>query len=864
MIDRMTTWLRARLQRRRVGRELDDELAFHVEMEARTHQDEGLPRAEARRQALRDLGGLEQTKEQVREVRAGWLDILLQDLRYTVRALAHRPGSGLAAVAMLALAVGLTTAMFTVVDALVLRPRPFRDAARLAQVSMGTERGGRYGVSLPVLQAWRDSPAFGGAEAAVPETALLEADGTVVTRGLARVTPGLFAMLGGVQPIRGRLFDPSEGRAGSDPRLLLSEDVWRTLYNADPAIAGRRIVVNGESATVVGVLPSRFRFPRWDTVIWQASDFTRPSATAAVSEPTTYVRFAEALPREDALRLATEAAHAADAGTAGLFARTLPMPGDQRAPYLTRAVPVLGGGVLFVFLVLCSNVGSLLLSSLTARAREFGLRSALGASRRRLLHQAGVESVVVGGAGVGAGLGVAWALLSLARALLPEALLAQTLNPLDLDGRSLLACSVAGIASTLAAGLLPAMLGTRVNATESLRAAERGGGEHRAGRAMTRLLLVAEVALACTLLVGATLLVRSFLNLTRTDRGLDTAGVVTATVSLTAPEFPDAAARRAAGRVIQEQVTSLPGIDRAVWSYGLPPDGGGISFGEWTSDAPDARPIDLVIERYWVGPEFLDFYGIPLLRGRLPRPDDPPHTVAVGERLAQLLWPGLDPVGRTFTSPPEQFQVVGLVREINLPSVDARLDRPEFYEPFGGVGSYAMLSFRCAGACPSPAVIRQRLVSSLAGIRIVDVKPLEQAYVAQLAPPRAAAALALSFAVIALVAAAGGLFSVLSYAVGRRRREFGIRTALGASPRQIRRLVLQDGAVVACAGLALGVVASWAVARALASLEYGVTVSDPLSWAVVLGLITATVGLAAWRPARQAARVDPLMLIRDE
>jgi putative ABC transport system permease protein len=271
-----------------------------------------------------------------------------------------------------------------------------------------------------------------------------------------------------------------------------------------------------------------------------------------------------------------------------------------------------------------------------------------------------------------------------------------------------------------------------------------------------------------------------------------------------------------------------------------------------------------VIERYRVGPEFLDFYRIPLLRGRMPGPDDPPNSVAIGERLAQVFWPGQDPLGRTFSSSSTPFHVVGLVGEINLPSVDARVDRPEFYEPFDGVGSYALLSLRCGAACPSPAVIRQRLGSSLAGIRVEDVEPLENAYVAQLAPPRAAAALALAFATIALVAAAGGLFSVLSYAVGRRRREFGIRTALGASAPQIRRLVLRDGAVVAVAGLGLGVLASWIVARALASLEYGVTASDPVSWAVVLGVVTLTIGLASWRPAGHSGRLDPLMLIRDE
>jgi len=863
MFDAIVTRVRGLVQRVRVARELDDELRFHVEMETQSNVDQGIAPAEARRRAVRDLGGVDQTKEAIRDVRASWVDSTWQDLRYALRSLRRRPGGSAAAVGMLALGIGITAAMFTLVDALMLRPVPFKAPEQLAFVYMGNDHGGSAVVAPEVLRAWRKSPAFAGVESAVAETALIELDGTVVTRGIARVTPGLFDLLGGVRPIRGRLFAALEGRAGADDRVLLSEDVWRSLYNADPSLVGRRVTVNGESLAVVGILPSDFRFPSWNTVIWRPIDFDAPPTSAATERPMAYVRFAPGLPRPDAVRLATEAARAADSNNAGLRPWVEPVAGLDD-PYSQRAVPLLAGGVVLVFLVLCANVSSLLLARLTARRREFSMRSALGASRGRLLRQALVESSLLGAVAVVAGVAVGWTLVSTARALLPEAFLLRTLNPLNIDWRALTVTSLAGVAAALGAGILPAWIGTRVNAGESLRVVDRGGTETRGARAVTRGLLVTEIALACMLLVGATLLVRSFVNLLSTDRGLDATGLLTAKMSLPRPAFPDAAARAAVSRVLEQQVRELPGVQQVAWSYGVPPAGGAISFGIWESDTPGLPRQDLTIGRFSVGPEFFEMYGIPLLRGRIFQPSDRQGAVVVGERLARTLWPDLDPIGRSFSFGTERFQVIGLARETHLPSLDARLDRPEFYEPFSGVGSYAMMSLRCGRTCPDAALVHHRLSRAHPAVRVVEVGPLEEVYAEQLARPRAAAALAFAFAGIAVLAAAGGLFSVLSYAVSQRRREFGIRSALGASPVQIRRLVLGNGMAVAAAGIALGIVAAWSLARALASLQYGVTITDPVTWGVVLSLLSVTAAGASWRPAQEAMRTDPVVLLRED
>lgn len=342
-------------------------------------------------------------------------------------------------------------------------------------------------------------------------------------------------------------------------------------------------------------------------------------------------------------------------------------------------------------------------------------------------------------------------------------------------------------------------------------------------------------------------------------------------VDLAGQGFPDSASRALGARRIEEDVRQLPGVQHVAWSYGLPPNGGGVWSGIWRSDAPGPIAVETDVHGYVVGPEFFALYGIPLLRGRLLEPADQRSLVVISERLAHLLWPGLDPVGRTFSVDGQgtkgTFQVVGLVKETHFPSLDAKLDRPQFYMPLGSAQTTpAMLSIGCDPVCPKADLVRQLVLAIHPSIRVSDVRVqlLEDVYFEQLARPRATAALGLAFAAIALLTSAGGLFSVLSYAVARRKREFGIRTALGASPNQVRRLVLRDGLIVAASGMAIGSATAWLLARALTALQYGVAVTDPVTWCSVLGLLGLTTVAACWRPARQAMRNDLVALLREE
>jgi predicted permease len=860
------SWLTRWFRRDDPDRDLADEIRFHLDQETRLRMDRGTGPDEARQGARRDFGNVLLVAETTRQM-WGWTPMtLVDDLKQGSRRVRARPATALTAAAMLALGIGLATSMFTLVDALVLRPAPFREPDRLARLSLRSGHSGRMAVSADVLSAWRASPAFAAVEGTTSATSILDTDTGPLVTASARVTPGIFALLG-VRPSRGQAFDRTDGRAGSDGGVVLSEDLWRTALGADPGILGRLVTIDGTRARVVGLMPSGFRFPDWNTVIWQPIDYGAPPPALIGSRAVPFVRLAPGVPLADALNVAADVGRRADATiTADTQVRTRALAGAELDPYYTHAVPLLCGGVVLVFLVLCANVVSLLLARLAARQAEFRMCTALGASRGRLVRQALSEHLLLGLGGVVFGIGLAWLLLSLARGFLPAAFLVRTLHPVELDGRALAVAMATGLLAALTAGVLPAWMGTRSDRTLTLAAGQRSGTENRAARVLTRTLLVVEVALASTLLVVATLLVRSFISLASVDPGLKTDGVLTTWLVLPANNSPDRSSRLALTAALDDSIRHLPGIDRVALTGGLPPEGYSTYFDdEWQADDAGAKPTEIpIVNNYYVGPDFFELYGIPLLGGRTFLPGEDPNDVVIGERLAALLWPRQNPVGRFFHQGKDEYHVVGLAHEIRLPSVDANRDAPQFYQPFVAGGSYVFMNLRCVGRCPDEAVIRRQILRTVPGVNIVRFGALSEVYREELARPRAAVALGSTFAAIAVLAAAGGLFSVLTFAVGRRRREFGIRVALGASPAQIRRLVLGDGARVAALGVGIGMAASVALARVVASLEYGVTSFDPVTYGVVMGLLATTTMVASWRPARRAMRVDPAELLRNE
>jgi putative ABC transport system permease protein len=774
--------------------------------------------------------------------------MLSDDLRQAWRRVAARPGTAIACACLLALGTGLSTAMFSVVDSLLLQPAPFRDPGRLVQQ-------GLWRNEPAVMDGWRSSGMFEAVEAATPVTFQPDDPAASPWPG-ALVTPGVFEMLG-VSPVRGRVFDAVDGRPLSIDEVVVSESIWRSSFGGDPTLLGRRIRLDGISVVVVGIMPRSFQFPTPATLAWKPLDLASAQrGTAIVGRLTAGVTRADAEIRTTPIvrqfaRLPRNYSGAPPLG---------PVGGSELNTFTRRALWLLLGGVALVFVVLCANVSSLLLTHLSARRREFGICAALGASRGRLVRQATFEHTLIAIAGAVAGVGMAWVLTS----VVPEFFLGRTLNPIDIDLRSLLIASGLGGASVLLSGLVPAWLGTRPDPADALRGSRQAGGETRAARVFTRGVLITEIGLACSLLVGSALLVRSFVGLIEADRGLTLDGVVRVNLGGLDRAFPSISAMTLGTAAIEERVAAWPEVIAVALSREIPPSWSVSNVSVEADPATPGSEITMRSDRYRVSSAFFGMYAIPILRGRLFQAGDTEQDVIVGERLANLLWPGLDPLGRTLEIGRTGSRVIGVAGEIRLPTLDRELDRPEYYTPLGNASRTLYLNLRCRTACPDEGIIQARLAELHPAIVARPERASENAYLNQLRLPRAIAEVGGVFAVVSVLTAAGGLFSLLTYAVNRRRREFGIRAALGASPRQIGHAVVRDGLTVAGAGAAAGLLGGWFVARSLAAFHYGVTAADPVTWIAALGVIALTSLGASWRPARQAMRVDPVKLLREE
>lgn len=786
--------------------------------------------------------------------------MLLTDSRQAWRRLRTRPAVPVLVVALLSLAIGLTTSMFAVVDSVVVRPLPFPVADRLAVLSVS-----RGGGSPELRDAWRHSAVFEQVEAA-QSSGSTEMDTPAGLRREygARVTPGMFQMLG-VAPIRGRLLEAGD----TQQAVLLSETLWHFAFDADPAVLGRTVRIGEGTAVVIGILPASFWFPSHETRYWMLLD-ERTSGPASFGRQT-YARMAD-VPLEEAQNLSMAVAEQLGVLAPNqvvrvtsladrMSARVLPGAADHRG-----VVGLLFVSALLVFVVLCANAGSLLLAQSTARQRDFGVCTALGASRGRLVRQALLEHAALGVAAGVVGLGLAYALLMIADAVVPETVLNVTLNPIDIDARTAAMAAVLALTAVMTAGVLPAWLGTRTDVGRSLKGAERVGTPARGVGVAARSLLVGEIALACTLLLGAALLIRTLDELARADRGADTTGVLTSTLRLSTPNPSTPATTDSILMALERDLEALPGIEEVAISHGrpAPSDYSYRAPQPWLPDRPDAVPVEINVNIHAVRADYFQLYRIPILAGRVFEATDGPRDVIIGERFASLLWPEDSPLGRSFSRGATRYRVIGVARETTFPTLDPQEDRPEFYEPFGTDRPSLDLSVRCGAGCPAPDIITDRIEAAHPGVRVSGLRFLEDRYRLELEQPRTTAMVGLVFAALAVIVAAGGLFAVLSHAVSRRRREFGIRTALGASPGSLRQLVLRDGGLTAALGIAAGAAVGWMAVRAFSAVHYGVTPADPLSWAAVVTAIAVTTLAAAWRPAQQATRANPVELLREE
>jgi putative ABC transport system permease protein len=773
--------------------------------------------------------------------------MLADDMRHAWKRLVARPSMPLLCAALLAVGIGLSTTMFSVVDSLLLRPAPFADADRLVQQSL-------WRTEPDVMDAWRASGLFDRVEAARLRLFDLAGESTGAITG-AFVTSGLFDMLE-VRPVRGRLFNVHDTRVGSNEALVLSETIWRSGFGGDAGLIGRRVRFGNESLVVIGIAPSDLRFPTPETVAWRAFD---PSSGG--TEPATiFGRLVRGMTREDAEERTGRIARALAQLPRGYGgAPPLRFVGGVSPDALTRrALSLLAGGVALVFVALCGNVCGLLLAHLSRRRREFATQTALGASRSRLIRQSAIEHSAICAIGAAAGIALAAGLTT----RIPALFLDRTLNVIDIDLRALLAAGALGAATVLVAGLAPAWLGTRAAPADALRGSRQSGGDGRGARLVTRALLTAQIALAGALLIGSGILLRSFLQLASVDRGMSLDGIVRVDLLELDQAFSRGPSMALGTAAIEAQMRTWPEVEAMALSREIPPSW----FDARVRVDPEATwEASLRVDRYRVAPAFFELYGIVLQRGRAFTDRDPADAVVISERLAAALWPGRDALGRRLEiAGNAAARVIGVAREIRLPTLEVELDRPEFYVALGSESRTLSASLRCRGSCPAEHVMRERLAAVHPAIVPRERPPIDAAFLAHLELPRAVAHIAGVFAMIAVLTAAGGLFSVMTAAVARRRREFGIRAALGASPAQTRWTVLAGALRLTAVGITGGAAGGWIVAESLSSFHYGVTATDPLSWSVVLAALALASVAAAWRPALEAARVDPVTLLKEE
>jgi putative ABC transport system permease protein len=802
---------------------------------------------------------------------------LLQDLRYGLRVLRKRPGFTVVAALTLALGIGANTAIFSVVEAALLRPLPYDRPEQLVWMfEDGTDVPNRA-VSYPNFLDWRaHNRSFEAMSTfrGLP-LALTEAGGPPESLTAWMVSAEYFDVMR-ARPLIGRAFLRDEDRPGGAPVTILSHGFWQRRFGGDPSIIGREITLDDRPFTVVGVMPPDFRHqgppPLWVLMgqwtgqgNWMQRDVrVAGNVVARLKEGVTVeqARADMAVVKEGLTRKSpyTNAGH-----VIRVVSLQESVVGDSRTPML-----LMFGAVGCVLLIACANVANLMLARATTRRREFAIRAALGASRRRLLRQLLAESLLLSALGGAAGLLLAWWGVDLLRAAEPPGLPRVSgagLNP----SVALFACGIT-LLSGLAFGLAPAWRASRGGPAEALKAGVPGAGGGAAGGRLRAALVVTEIALAFVLLAGAGLLTRSLVRLLNAKPGFDSANVLTVPLALPNQRYADRESVRRFQRELLARVAALPGVGAASISNSLP------GLDAWQTDisveggAPIKAGEELNVDWSIVSEDYFEVMRVPILRGRTfteqeAREGKP--VVLVDENLARRFWPGKEAVGKRIgydsPTPHEIIGIVGNVRDFGR-ETDGRI---RIYTPLGRAADQvrdATLSLRVEGAAAesfAPAVARE-IQAIDKDLPVAGAETLEEIFAHEAGPRRFNATLLGLLAGLALVLAGVGIYGVVSYTVAQRTQEFGVRVALGAQGRDVLRLVVGRGLKLILPGVGVGLLAALALTRVMSSLLYGVSASDPLTYTLVALLLAAVALLACLVPARRATKVDPMVALRYE
>jgi predicted permease len=877
---------RAWLSSHHADQEFDHELQTHLDLLTEENVQQGMAPEEARRAARLRLGGFTQLKEINRELRGlPFLETFLQDVRFALRMLRKNPGFTAVAVLTLALGIGANTAIFSVVYAALLKPLPYMQPDQLFNVFQAKPQEGidAAGVSYPNFTELREENGI-FSELAGDQFHQLTLTGRSEPSVIhdSAVTAEFFSVFG-VKPLLGRIFFSDDGKRGAPPVVILSENLWRSSFGADPNIIGSSIYLDKRSFTVVGIMPAAFRFPLLtvNEQIWipvpqdplfgpwmERRDLYSLQVTGRL-KPGVSMKQAQAELDAISARLAKEFPAENSGWTIHMTPLQQDIVGEARSPLL-----VLLGAVGLVLLIACANIANLLLTRATSRAREMAVRATLGAGRARIVRQLLSETAVLGLLGGVIGIALAYwgvhALSSLLPASMPQ------VNAIRVDkfvmGFALLLSAVASCVF----GLAPALFAVNSNLQSSLR--EGGGrtGESRNRRRARSFLAAGEIALAMVLLVAAGLLLRSFSKLTSVSPGFDVQHIVKADISL--PQFQYSKPQQwiTFSDEFLRRLKSQPGMHDSAIAVPRPIADVCVTLPFDIVGSPPLSASEAATRKasfVSISPGYFQVMGIPLLSGRLFDERDimsSPRFTIISKTMARLYFPNQNPLGKQldFGFPPgttavrEIVGIVGDVRDENL----GQDPGPMMYVPFDQVPFWGANVVVKSTLSPSSvaATIRGQVQEIDKDVPVTDVAKMPDLIDASVAQPRFRTFLLGLFAAMALVLAATGIFGVISYSVSRRTNEIGIRVALGASRGTILRMVLRETLLLAFAGLAVGLPSALAASRLVGHMLFGVSATDPATLGAVTFALAAVAALAGYAPARRAMRVDPMIALRYE